>query len=235
MSFFKDMIAVFKKKELTFLSSSKESEGVYTFSFEKPSDLTWQAGQYGLFTITHKKIKNSTKPFSIASAPTENVINITTMVKEQPSAFKQALLDLKPGDTIKMGGPVGAFALNQQDATLWIAGGIGITPYRAMLKQLEQAIGQPAQPIELLYLDSEQGYLFKDQLTELESKQIIKVKYLKTREQLHQEIDSFIAKHQNTGSYFLAGPGGLVKSVAEYLQSQDIAKRQINKDSFYGY
>ena len=58
MSFFKDAIAIFKKRELAFIESYKESENVYTFLFEKEKDVTWKAGQHGLFTITHKKIKN---------------------------------------------------------------------------------------------------------------------------------------------------------------------------------
>lgn len=74
MSFFKDMISVFRKRELILIESSRETEDVYTFTFKKDKDLTWTAGQYGLFSITHKKIKNPTKPFSIASAPTENVV-----------------------------------------------------------------------------------------------------------------------------------------------------------------
>jgi NAD(P)H-flavin reductase len=71
MSFFKDTMAVFKKNELPLIEKYKESDGVYTFLFEKDKDLTWNAGQYGLFTIIHKKIKNATDPFSVASSPTE--------------------------------------------------------------------------------------------------------------------------------------------------------------------
>jgi len=49
MGFFQDALAVFKKKELLFLESRKESDDVYSFLFEKEKDLTWKAGQYGLF------------------------------------------------------------------------------------------------------------------------------------------------------------------------------------------
>ena len=59
MSFFQDTLSIFKKRELLFLESHKESEDVYTFLFEKEKDLTWKAGQHGLFSITHKKIKNA--------------------------------------------------------------------------------------------------------------------------------------------------------------------------------
>lgn len=90
MTFFQDVFSVFKKRELFFQQSYKESDDIYSFLFEKEHDVTWKAGQYGLFSITHKKVKNPTKPFSIASAPTENVIKITTRISNNPSDFKKA-------------------------------------------------------------------------------------------------------------------------------------------------
>lgn len=129
MSFFQDTLSIFKKKELLFLESYKESEDVHSFLFEKGKDLTWKAGQHGLFTITHKKIKNSTKPFSLASAPIENVVKITVGISDAPSDFKKAMLELKQGMKVSMSGPVGAFYLKENSPPLLIAGGIGITPF----------------------------------------------------------------------------------------------------------
>src|SRR5690606_32155564 len=111
MSFFRDALSIFKKRDLLFLDSYQEVKGVYTFLFKKEDDLNWKAGQYGLITITHKKIKNTTKPFTIASAPHENVVRITTRISNNPSDFKQALLELIPGKHIRMAGPVGSFFL----------------------------------------------------------------------------------------------------------------------------
>ena len=137
MSFFQDTLSIFKKRDLLFLESYKESEGVYTFLFKKEKDLTWKAGQHGLFSITHKKIKNSTKPFTVASAPTENVVRLTMRIGENPSDFKKAMLELKQGMKVKMSGPVGSFYLKDNKPSLLIAGGIGITPFRSILKQVE--------------------------------------------------------------------------------------------------
>ena len=137
MSFFKDILPIFKKSELLFLESYKESEDVYTFLFEKEKDLTWKAGQHGLFSITHKKIKNPTRPFSVASAPTEDVVKITIGISDDPSDFKKAMLELKQGMKVSMSGPVGAFYLKDNSPSLLIAGGIGITPFRSIVKQIE--------------------------------------------------------------------------------------------------
>ena len=107
------------------------------FYLKKEKDLTWKAGQHGLFTITHKKIKNPIRPFTIASAPTENMVRLTMRISDQPSDFKKAMLELKQGMRVKMSGPVGGFNLNDNSPSLLIAGGIGITPFRSIVKQLE--------------------------------------------------------------------------------------------------
>ncbi|WP_338464824.1 FAD-dependent oxidoreductase [Shouchella rhizosphaerae] len=235
MTFFQDVFSVFKKRELVFQQSYKESDDIYSFLFEKEHNVTWKAGQYGLFSITHKKVKNPTKPFSIASAPTENVIKITTRISNNPSDFKKAMLELKPGVKVKMSGPVGAFTLQEQKPSLLIAGGIGITPFRSILTQLEAEKNGDDKHIHLLYLDSKKSYLFKDELDAIANRASIHVTYLDSQDSLHQEIDQFAASHQNNGVYFIAGPKSMVESISTYLKNKHISKRNIKKDTFFGY
>ena len=137
---------------------------MYSFLFDKPHDVEWKAGQYGLFTITHKKLKNATKPFSVVSAPTENTVRITTVIRDQVSDFKQSLLELKPGMKVSMSGPLGPFYLKDNRPALLIAGGIGITPYRSILKQLEAAGESVGRELRLLYMDGQRAHVFKDEL-----------------------------------------------------------------------
>ena len=235
MSFFQDALSIFKKRDLLFLESYKESEDVYTFMFEKEEDLTWKAGQHGLLSITHKKIKNSTKPFTLASAPTEKVVKITTRISDDPSDFKKALLELKQGMKINMSGPVGSFYLKDNSSTLLIAGGIGITPFRSIVKQLEMEGNSIESPIHLLYMDSNQSYIYQEELDEIANNTSISVTYLDSRDGLHLEIDKFSGLYKNDGKYFIAGPKSMVESISSYLQSNDISKKNIKKDVFYGY
>ena len=235
MSFLKDTLSIFKKKDLLFLESRKESEGIYTFLFEKDEDLTWKAGQHGLFSITHKKIKNATRPFTLASAPTEKVVKITMRISDDPSDFKKALLELKQGMKISMSGPVGSFYLKDNSPTLLIAGGIGITPFRSIVKQLEMEGNNIENPVHLLYMDSNKSYIYKDELDEIAKNTSISVTYLDSRDALHQEIDKFSGLYKNDGKYFIAGPKSMVASISSYLQSNDISKKNIKKDVFFGY
>jgi ferredoxin-NADP reductase len=235
MSFFKDALAIFKKRDLTFLESYKESEDVYTFLFEKEKDLTWKAGQHGLFTITHKKIKNPIKPFTLASAPSENVVRLTMRISENPSEYKKAMLELKQGMKVKMSGPVGGFYLKDHNPSLLIAGGIGITPFRSILKQIEAEGNVIEKSLHLLYLDSNNAYLSKEDFDKIANNSSIHVTYLDSKDSLHQEIDKFSNTYKNNGQYYIAGPKSLVDSISTYLQNQTISKKNIKKDSFFGY
>lgn len=235
MGFFKDAIAVFKKRDIQFMESYQETEDVYTFKFRKPTDLTWDAGQHGLFQITHKKINNGTRPFTIASAPAENFIQITTRVTEQPSDFKKSLLELEDGMTIRMSGPVGSFYLDESSPTLFIAGGVGVTPYRSILKQIEAEGSSNSKQIKLLYMDSGGIYLFKDELDKMAENYPIDVTYLDLKDGLHRGISEFINENQDNGRYFIAGPKSMVDAVSSHLQEENIPKRNIKKDAFFGY
>jgi ferredoxin-NADP reductase len=235
MSFFQDTLSIFKKRELLFLESYKESEDIYTFLFEKEKDLTWKAGQHGLFNIIHKKIKNPIRPFTVASAPTENVVRLTMRISDNPSDFKKAMLELKQGMKIKLSGPVGNFYLKDNSPSLLIAGGIGITPFRAILKQIEAEGNSIEKPIHLLYLDSNKSYIYKNELDRIANNTSINVTYLDSRNDLHQEIDKFNSLYKNNGKYFIAGPKSMVEDVSTYLQNNNVSKRNIKKDAFFGY
>ncbi|MBM7095092.1 FAD-dependent oxidoreductase [Bacillus sp. H-16] len=235
MSFLKDTLSIFKKNELAFIKKDKESEEVYTFLFEKVKDVTWHAGQHGLFTITHKKIKNGTRPLSVASSPTENVIKITTKINGNPSEFKRALMELEKGMTISMSGPVGSFYLKDSGPTLFIAGGIGITPFRAMAKELEAEDNAGGKPMKLLYIDSEKEYLYKDELDEIEANTSVDVTYPQSRDDLYQEVDQFISSYGNNAKYFIAGPKSMTDLMTTYLKNKKISKQNIKKDTFTGY
>lgn len=233
MGFFQDMIAVFKKRELVFIENYKEAEDVYTFVFEKAHDLTWKAGQHGLFSITHKKIKYPTKPFTITSAPSENVVRLTMKINDNPSDFKKAMLELKKGMTIGVSGPLGSLGVNDERPTVLIAGGIGITPFRAIVKQIEAEGNSNKKPIHLLYIDSEKSYLFKDEFDANNAS--ISTTYLDSRDELHKEIDKLSNLYQNNAQYMIAGPKSMVASISDYLQNKSISKKNIKKDAFDGY
>lgn len=235
MSFTQDIFPLFKKRQLSFRESYKESEDVYTFIFEKDESLKWKAGQHGIFTISHKRIKRPTRAFSIASADEEKIVKISMRIGENPSEFKQAMLELEKGMSISMRGPIGPLYIKDNSPTLLIAGGIGITPFRAVLKKLEMNNYKDAGHIRLIYIDSKEVYLYKDELDKISKEGKATIIYANNREQLYKEIENFTSGYQNEGRYYMSGSKAMVDSVAKFLKGKDIIKKNIKKDIFIGY
>jgi len=73
------------------------------------------------------------RTFSLSSSPSEpNHIAVTCKITDTP--FKQALSRLRPGETAEVYGPLGAFLFDGTRPSVFIAGGVGISPFRGMLR-----------------------------------------------------------------------------------------------------
>ncbi|MFP4287217.1 MAG: FAD-dependent oxidoreductase [Candidatus Izemoplasmataceae bacterium] len=235
MNLRKDLLPIFKKHNLIFNNMVKESEEVYTFNFMPKNPINWMAGQHAIFIINHKKIHKPIRPFSIASSPTEKLIKISVKIPHRPSEFKQALLDLNPGDEIIMRGPVGGFYIKNEKPTLFITGGIGVTPYRSMVKQLlDKNTIQPA-TIDMLYMDSSKLFLYKNNFDAAKDHIMFNIHYLSNRESFHKNLETYAKANKNNANYFLTGSKAMVNSTMKQLKTFGIKKKHIIKDTFIGY
>ena len=120
----------------TFLKKEEIARETFTFHFEKPASFDFIPGQYVKIALLleHPDNRGGIRLFSMSSSPTEPEIVITN--KKRESAFKQKLISLEPGVQIPMSGPFGVFTLKKEETAprVFIAGGIGITPFRSMIK-----------------------------------------------------------------------------------------------------
>lgn len=234
MGFFKDILSIFKKYNINYIDRKQENQETFTFKFDATKVKEWKPGQHGIFFVNHKKIHKSIRPFSIASIKQEDTIMISTKISNEPSEFKKALLSLESSDSLTMRGPVGPLYIRENKPTLLIAGGIGITPHRAILKDLNRR-KQFNQPIVLLYIDSQNNHIYKDELKDFSKNISIDIKYLDNRETLINEINQFILMHNNNGRYFISGTKAMAKAMKKYLKSHKVKGKYIYKDIFYGY
>ena len=115
-------------------------------SFKLQAKMEYLPGQW--FYV--KLDENLKHHFTISSSPTEDFLQFTTKFREE-SDYKKALWQKKVGDELEINGPFGGFTLDKKDTTprLFIAGGIGITPFRSMIKYVSDK--QLTLPIKLLY------------------------------------------------------------------------------------
>ena len=113
----------------------------YELQAEPHANVRYSAGQYVELTIPHSKqdSRGMRRVFSFASAPDESTIRFATKLPSgKVSSFKQTFGDIPVG-TVLRGSYIGGNFTLSKDASrplVFVAGGIGITPFRSMLAHM---------------------------------------------------------------------------------------------------
>ena len=222
---------------------------MWTFRFDRGSPpYEWTAGQNLVMTIPGlEDPKGPTRPITISSSPTEGgFLAITTIVRESP--FKQRLAAMRPGDEVVLDGPEGDFVLKPGRPAVFLAGGIGITPFRSMMRFATDS--HLDKPLSLIYsARTAADLVFRKELDELQRRNpAIHVLYTVTR---HQEsdgpwsgrvghIDATMVRDALRGIrhplVYLAGPPGLVASNRQlFAEEVHVPASDILTDEFDGY
>jgi len=108
---------------------------VTEISFKKPVGFDYQAGQFLFIRFPRFEGYKELFPFSISSDPSQKYVRIT--VKRSGDYTSENIPMLKKGDQAIIMGPYGKFGesyLKHDKDMLWIAGGIGITPFLSLAK-----------------------------------------------------------------------------------------------------
>ena len=151
------------------LGSRRETRSVATFRFEAPvSGFAYEPGQFVTVEIEGlDDPRGPSREFTLSSSPTERELAITTKLTGSP--FKRRLSALAPGDAVTLAGPFGEFTLPPDRAALLVAGGIGVTPFRSMLRFAADT-GSRRPTVLLQSNASIEGIVFRDELEDLERK-----------------------------------------------------------------
>ena len=231
--------------QLTLMTKKTVAKDTIEFTFTKPDNFHFIAGQYGGFTLINSDTKMPiTRRFSLLSAPEESVIRITTRI--QPSDFKKALLALKPNDSIKFAGPTGAFILHDDIdmPAVFIAGGVGITPFYSMITHCIHA--NIARPITLFYgNNTEEDAAYFDELRTLakEHSSFKLIPIFKNPSSAWQGekglisasfIDNYI-DCQKPAIFYACGSPAMVQAMQRGLAELDIPPDRIKIEDFPGY
>lgn len=226
------------KVKLTLMDRVQNASDVFSFIFMPEHPVRWKAGQFMYFTIPHDNAdsRGISRYFTISSAPYEKNIMITTrLIRDGGSSFKKALFNLSPGDMLEASNPKGNLVVEDFERSyVLIAGGIGITPFRSIVLDLNHK--GKLKNVILLYANSNEEVVFKDEFDKISKEnQDFKVHYVISP----QHIDSSTIK-QNVPDctnwiYMIAGPMGMVKAIEEILLGIGIDRKDVKKDFFPGY
>lgn len=202
----------------------KEAPGVISVIFKKPQGFSFYPGQY-----LDYELNSDTRAFTISASPTEGFLMLTT--KTGQSEFKKALAHLKTGSEIKTSHPAGTFTLDKSSPAIFLAGGIGITPFRSMIKY---AFDQKLKTkITLIYMNSDDNFVFKKELDKWRKKLNLTIVYHNSTKLGHLILNSKSIIHNPV--FYLAGPPKMVDSFEKMLIDAGIDKTNIRYDQFDGY
>ena len=221
---------------------------IYDLSFAGAKRLQFEPGQYLAWTLpqTRSDSRGNRRVFSIASATNEDEVHFAVKVPPSGSSFKQALLALEPGQSITAGHLAGDFVLPKRlnQKLVFIAGGIGITPFVSMIKTMIKT-GQ-SRDITLLYLVADPAdYCYVDVWQQAEKLGLHVIPILTgengrknwpgltgrlTYEMLRTQIPDYAERR-----YYISGPNALVESYSALLRQRGIKRHNIVTDHFSGY
>lgn len=222
---------------LTLVTIEQAANGAYDFIFKPDRRFTFRPGQYLEWTLSHRypDDRGNRRYFTIASAPTQPMVRLGVKFYEPSSTFKRALGALAVGSSISVSHLAGGFVLprNKTKKLVFIAGGIGITPFRSMIEYLLDT--KERRDIVLIYSNkSEADVAYKPLLDRAQAELGIKVVYATgTRidaAYVAREVPDFAAR-----MFYISGPHGMVDAFKTALSAMGVSRFKIKSDFFPGF
>jgi ferredoxin-NADP reductase len=213
----------------------QETIGHRSVIFERPRGFEYESGYWIDIKSLSKELKGG-QTYSLSSSPTESDLMIT--FKEGLSEMKNALTECVPGDTfvIFQYGNAYQFTLKPHKTSMLIAGGVGIAPFRSIIK--EMADTDDSSEVSLLYLNKTPEFLFKDELMQWsDSLPNLHVTYIVTENLNKKDRDKALISHIDSIKqfFYIAGPESMIESTEHLLLDRGVDLEDIKIDIFGGY
>jgi ferredoxin-NADP reductase len=223
---------------LTLTARKPESPDVESFIFKPSGPLAWKAGQFLHYVLHHEPTddRGSDRWFSVASAPFERKVMLTSrFTGKKGSTFKKALRALKIGDSIEVSDVDGDFIVGDKAKDyVFIAGGIGITPFRSILKEADHA-GTRLR-VRLLYANRDKHVIYRDELEAMAKRNPdLIIHYLFSPERIDKDTIRRRVPDLKKPLFYVSGPEPMVESIGKMLRKMGIRKDHIKQDWFPGY
>lgn len=210
-------------------------DNVWAFRFAADQPLSWTPGQFIRVEIPHENPddEGTKRWFTISSTPHDGFIQITTRVTG--TSFKQALAALTIGETIRLiEQPDGDFVWQESDKPLvFVAGGIGITPFYSMVKAREQS-RQPV-PAALIYNGRTDDLPFRAELEEVSARHPEFTVHYIVGERLTAERLIELAPNIVSSEVYVSGPEPMVEMIGKDLEENGLNKDDLHQDFFPRY
>jgi ferredoxin-NADP reductase len=186
--------------------------------------------------------------FTIASSPTEKELRLGVKFYQNGSSFKKALAYMDDGDVIIASQLSGDFVLpkNENKKLVFIAGGIGITPFRSMIKYLIDT--KQKRDIVLIYSNkTEADVVYKDIFNQASEYFNLKTIYIFTnledgqasrigrRGFVNEKMILEEIKDWKERTFYISGPPSMVSGTEKIIKKLGLSGNHIKTDFFPGF
>jgi ferredoxin-NADP reductase len=211
-------------------------------------EVDFRPGQYFFVTlpdIGHRDDKGLRRHITVVTSPNERgVLGLATRLRD--SAFKRSLRELPVGAEVDVETPKGKFALpeNPSRPLVFVAGGIGITVFRSMLRYIREE--RLPYRVTLIYSNRDrESTAFLDELRELE-RELPDLRLILTMTQdpnwdgEKRKVDAgFFRDHLgedlNGFTFLVAGPPAMAEAVEKALEEAGVKEENVIAERFSGY
>jgi len=230
--------------QLTFLRKEQLTPTSFEYFFKPSRAMTYEAGQYIELSLPHARadLRGERRSFSITSAPGSQEISLGIRFYQPSSAFKKALANLNKEVSLQVTHCSGDFILpkDTKRPLLFIAGGIGITPFISQLRSL-QASHKDRDIVIVYAVSSGQEFAYQEILA---SCRVVVIsldrpvrapnswQFLKGSRIDFDQLLQLIPDHSQRDAY-ISGPTPFVQSAAYQLRTRGI--QRVTTDYFAGY
>lgn len=194
--------------------------------------ITFKPGQFAFVEINGKEW-NEPHPFTISSAPGEDRLRFT--MKVLGDWTRRVREDLNTGGTVQIRGPYGRFdTLQAGKKQIWLAGGIGITPFLSMLRAMKE---DDDREVTLVYaVREEPEALFIQELAEISYKiPAVRLVPLFSNQGQFASVEAMkenLPETLNTYEYFMCGPKPMVDGLLTGLKKAGVDRSKIHTEAF---
>ncbi len=234
------------KHIVRFLSKREVAENTFEVRFSKPENFEYRAGQFLhiCLDVDADDRKANVRSMSLSSAPYETHLMVT--MRMTGSAWKQKFLAMNAGDTFEIVGPRGRLFLHNEEReriTVFIAGGIGVAPFRSMIFQ-EQHENSSRSLFLFHFNRRKRDITYFQELNDQQNERFHVINILTNSGEepwvgevgyCREELLQRYVPDYKTAIYYIIGVPEMVLAVQETLTLIGIAKEDIRGELFTGY
>jgi predicted ferric reductase len=223
-----------KKKHILFVEGNiAETKDTNSILIKKPDNFNYKSGQF-CFISFYKKGMKKPHPFTISSSADEKHLMFT--IKSQ-GKFTSKINTIEKGVKIKIDGPYGRLFYKRRKA-IFIAGGVGITPFRSILGDSTNNIEE--NDAVLIYGNrTKDDIIFYNWLCNKEKESGIKVVNILSNEKkegfkhgfVNDEI--FAEACDFSEDFYICGPPIMVKNILKILKRKKVHGKRIYQEKFF--